>query len=384
MSKFEVFFSAGEVSGDISASEVIRELRKMGITCSGVGGKMMEEAGMLNITKTDESVYSSVGFLESFKYVFPKLILLKKILSYLRKTKPNLVFLVDNQGFNIPLAKLCKKMGLSVFYYFPPMVSVWDENVKYKISKYCDRILCTFEEDYKIYKEVSSNAIFVGNPLVDRVRKSYSSLESYLKFFDSNKKRILLLPGSREQEVKTLLLPMLKVAKLVLDGETNLPKDGFEFYLIISHPIFRDYIHSKIRDVGLWGRIKIFDQNRDYALYDLCDLAIASSGTVTLELALLEKPVIVIYKVSKITFEIGKRLVKSKFVSLPNILLGSSVYPELLQEDVNPTMILKHIENLLDKDTIENIRNNLRKIKDKYEPGTIERVIEEIKSCLVP
>ena len=384
MGKVEVFFSAGEVSGDVSASEIILELRKMGVFCSGVGGKMMEGAGMVNITKTDESIYSSVGFLESFKYVFPKLLLLRKVVNYLRKEKPKLVFLVDNQGFNIPLARICKKMGLNVVYYFPPMVSVWNENVKYKIAKYCDKILCTFEDDYKIYREVSENAIFVGNPLVDRVLNCYSSLENYLNLFDSNKKKVLLLPGSREQEIKNLLKPMLETVKFILDGKTDIPKDILEFYLIISHPFFRDYTYKSIKYFGLDGKLKIFERVKDYALYDVCDLAIASSGTVTLELALLEKPVIVVYKISKLTFEIGKRIVKSKFISLPNIILGEKVYPELLQSDVNPILISKIVKDFLDESIAKDIKGKLRKIKSKYKSGTIQRVIEEIKGFLVP
>ncbi|MEN2998713.1 MAG: lipid-A-disaccharide synthase [Brevinematia bacterium] len=378
----EVFFSAGEVSGDISASEVIEELVKIGIRCTGVGGPKMIESGMINITGTDESISSAVGFSESLKYIFPKLILLRKIVNYLKKNHPNLVVLVDNQGFNIPFAKICKKMGLKIVYYFPPMVSVWNENVKYKIAKYCDKIICTFKDDYEIYHKVSDNAVFVGNPIVDRVVKNYSSKEKYLDFFTKGKKKILLLPGSRKQEVRRLFTPMLETVKCIVSGKSNLNANEFEFYTIVSHGAFTNYIINKIQKFKLDEYVKVFDNPKDFALYDICDLAIVTSGTVTLELALLEKPAIVLYKVSKLTFEIGKRVVRSKFISLPNILLGEQIYPELLQNKVNPRNILALVETMLDENYIKTTKDKLEKIKNEYKPGAIDKTVKEIKKCL--
>lgn len=382
MGELKVFFSAGEVSGDISASEIISELVKLGIKCYGVGGPRMKQVGMISITDTDESIKSSVGFTESLKYVFPKLSLLKKVSNYLKETKPELVVLVDNQGFNIPLAKVAKSLGLRVFYYFPPMVSVWGENTKYKIARYCDRILCTFKEDYEIYKKVSDGAVFVGLPLLDRINKNYSSKENYIGFFDNNKKKVLLLFGSREQEIKTLTDPLLETVKNILLGMTPLDPSSYEFYTIISHPVFKEYILERIRLMKLEDVIKVFDNKMDYALYDICDVAVSSSGTITLELALLEKPVIVVYKVSRLTFEIGKRLVKKKYISLPNLLLNEKIYPELLQEEVNWKRITEELQIILEEK--ETIKNKLKKLKDEYIPGAIGRVVEEISKYLKP
>lgn len=384
MRDVKIFFSAGEVSGDISASEVISELVKLGIKCYGVGGPKMKQAGMVSVVDTDESVKSSVGFTESLRYVFPKLLLLRKLSKYLKENRPDLVVLVDNQGFNIPLAKVSKKLGLKVFYYFPPMVSVWGENTKYKIARYCDRILCTFREDYEIYKQVSENAVFVGLPLLDRIKNNYSSKDNYTKVFNENKRKILLLFGSRWQEIRTLTLPLLETVKNIVMGKTSFAPDGFEFYTIVSHSAFREYISEKIKFLGLEDFIKVFDNKMDYALYDMCDVAISSSGTVTLELALLEKPVIVVYKVSKITFEIGKRLVKKRFISLPNLLLGEKIYPELLQEQVNWKNIVRELDIILKEDKTTQIQCKLKELKAKYTPGAINRVVKEICEYLSP
>ncbi|MCX8028732.1 MAG: lipid-A-disaccharide synthase [Brevinematales bacterium] len=385
MSKAKVFFSAGEISGDISASEIIEKLTKMDIECIGVGGKRMEQSGMVNITKTDESLKSSVGITESLRYILPKLSLLVKIKRFLKNNKPDLVILVDNQGFNIPLAKVCKKLGIDVFYYFPPMVSVWDENVKYKIAKYCDKIICTYKKDFEIYKQVSNNVFYVGSPLVDRISKNYSSKEKYLRFFKNNTKKVLLLFGSRHQEINTLTEPILEAVKLVTSGKTNINPSEIEFYTVLSHPSFASKVSKTIAKLDLVDNIKIFENIRDYALYDISDLAIASSGTTTLELAILGKPTIVVYKVSKITFEVAKRLVKVRFVSLPNIILSDQVYPELLQSDVNPITISKKIEELLTNNTLrKEIINKLNLIKNEVEGGAIDKVIDIILAHLAP
>lgn len=375
MRKMRVFFSAGEVSGDLSASEVIRELTKLGVECVGIGGRKMEEAGMVNITKTDESITSSVGFVESLKFVPYKLFLLSRVKRYLKDNKPDLVFLVDNQGFNIPLARVSKELGLKVFYYFPPMVSVWGENTKYKVAKYCDKIICTFRSDYDIYKQVSDGAVYVGLPFIDRISKNYSSKDKYKNFFKEGTKKILLLPGSREQEIRTLLRPILDVVKLILSGETSIDPTKVEFYTIVAHPAYRDYIVGMIEDMKLENIVKVFDNNNDYALLDVCDLAVSASGTITLELALLKKPTIVVYKVSRLTFEIGKRLVKAKYISLPNILLGEKLFPELLQDDVNAKVIVKYIEKTFNnRDTYIDLENRIKKLVDN--PGTVDRIIK--------
>lgn len=384
MEDVDVFFSAGEVSGDISASEVIEELVKLGVKCAGVGGPRMEKAGMLNITKTDESISSAVGFVESIRYVAPKLILLRRVANFLRKSRPKLVVLVDNQGFNLPLAKVCKAMGLRVIYYFPPMVSVWGEKTKYTVAKYCDRIICTFREDYEIYKGVSENTVFVGNPVVDRVQKNYSSRAKYLAYFSEDTRKILLLPGSRLQEIKSLFPPMLgAVRKMLSDNKLKTRREDLEFYTIVSHPAFTDRIRRFIENYQLEDIVKVFESKGDYALIDVCDLAISASGTTTLELAILGKPVIVVYKVSRVTFEIGKRLTKTRFISLPNILLKEEIYPELLQEKVTPEMISNLAWMYLDGKYTREIREKLRKIKNLYEPGAVNKVVEEIRRYLV-
>lgn len=377
MGKMRVFFSAGEVSGDLSASEVIEELKKIGIECVGIGGRRMEEAGMVNITKTDESITSSVGFVESLKFVPYKLILLSRVKKYLKENKPDLVFLVDNQGFNIPLARVSKELGLRVFYYFPPMVSVWGENTKYKIARYCDKIICTFKSDYEIYKQVSDGAVYVGLPFIDRISRNYSSKDNYKGFFREDTRKILLLPGSREQEIKTLLKPLLDTARLILLGKTSIVPSEVEFYTIVSHPTYKDYIVGMIKDMGLENEIKVFDNNNDYALLDICDVAISASGTITLELALLKKPTVVVYKVSRLTFEIGKRLVKTNYISLPNILLGEKLFAELLQDDVNANTIADYLERILDdKENSSNIESKVKKLMDNS--GTIDKIVKLI------
>jgi len=371
-----VFFSAGEVSGDLSASEVIKLLMNDGVRCVGVGGRHMEKAGMINITNSDETLTSSVGFSESIKFVFPKLKLLNSVVNYLKQEKPDVVVLVDNQGFNLQLAKECKKLGIKTFYYFPPMVSVWGENTKYKVAKYCDKILCTFESDYKVYREVSENAIYVGNPLVERIRDNYSSKHNYLKDFRENTKKILLLPGSRQQEINKLLPVFLDTVSYMIKENPEL-----EFYVVVSHPAFSSKVNSEILKRKLGGYVKVYLNNMDYALYDVADVVVASSGTTILEMAVMKKPTIVTYIVSPITYMIGRMLVKTRFVSLPNIMLKEMVFPELLQGDVNPKLISDHIKDFLfNTSATDNIMRKLEKLN--LEGGAAVKVADEIRRVL--
>jgi lipid-A-disaccharide synthase len=373
-----VFFSAGEVSGDLSASEVIKILSDKGIKCFGIGGRNMERAGMINITNTDETLTSSVGFSESIKYILPKLRLLRFVVSYLKKNVPYVVVLVDNQGFNLQLAKECKKLGIKTFYYFPPMVSVWGEGAKYKVAKYCDKIFCTFKRDYEIYKEVSDNAFYVGHPLVDRIRNNYSSKENYLKDFKKDTKKVLLLPGSRHQEINKLLPVFLdSVNWLLRDGRG----DKLEFYLVVAHPSFMDKVKNEVARRGLEGVIKVYLNNMDYALYDVADVVVASSGTTTLEMAIMGKPTVVTYIVSQLTYLVGRMLVKSRFISLPNILVGEEVFPELLQGAVNPENIANHVMKFLyDPQATDNVKDKLRELN--LEGGAAIKVATEIEKTV--
>ncbi len=373
-----IFFSAGEVSGDLSAAEVIKILSEKGIRCVGIGGKHMEKAGMVNISNTDETLTSSVGFSESMKFILSKIKLLNTVKKYLKINRPDAVVLVDNQGFNLQLAKEAKKLGIMTFYYFPPMVSVWGEKTKYKVAKYCDKIFCTFEKDYEIYKEVSSNAVYVGHPLVDRIRNNYSSKENYLKDFRENTKKILLLPGSRYQEINNLLPVFLDAIKLMSDKIQNIE---LEFYLVVAHTSFLEKVKKEIEKRKLDKAIKVYINNMDYALYDIADVVIASSGTTTLEMAIMGKPTIVTYIVSSLTYLIGRMLVKSKFISLPNILIGEEVFPELLQEAVNPENIAKHVKMFLyDSSSTDNVREKLKKLS--LEGGAAIKVATEIARAL--
>ncbi len=383
---WKVFFSAGEISGDISASEIVDVLVKNGIECYGVGGKYMLSKGLKPVVQSDESIKSSIGFVESVKFVLPKFYLLNRIREYLRNNKVDLVVLVDNQGFNIHLAKVCKKMNIPVFYYIPPMVSVWGENTKYTVAKLCDKILCTFEEDYNVYREVTDKAEFVGSPIPERIKINYSSRENYLKDFSKDTIKVLLLFGSREQEIKTLTPPILEFVKLFKDGILPIPevlKNNTEFYTIVSHEAFKKYILDQIRKMNLENYVKIYDNIGDYAIYDVCDFAIASSGTVTLELALMGKPVVVVYKVSHLTFLIGKMLVKKKMISLPNIVLGKKFLPELIQKQVNPIIISEELFRFVsDPNYIQEINDNLKILREKINGGAVKNTSEIIMNFL--
>ncbi len=364
-----VFVSAGEVSGDIAAAEVITELSKRGDwKFVGLGGVYSQKAGLNSIY--DITTLSTVGFTESLRFITPKLKAKKKAVSYIKENSIDVILLVDNQGFNIPLARALRKFNKPILYYFPPPVSIWGEWNAKKLRKYVDLLLCPFPADVDIYRYYGAEALFVGNPIVDRINSMPEKEQITQKLkVKTGKTTVALLPGSRFQEIETLTQPIVKASELL---HINHPE--WEFVLPVSHPDFEKHIRKVIG-------------NRDYIqvtngsgaeVIKISDIVITASGTASLESALLGKPAVVLYKVSPITFFIGKMLVKGRKVSLPNIILGEMVYPELLQRAVNPPNIANHVEMVWRDRHL--IKEALLSLKHILPGGAVKNVADIIES----
>lgn len=370
---YKIMFSAGETSGDMHGANLAKALRKLvpEIELFGFGGPQMEDAGVKLCKNMLD--YSVMGFWEVLVNL-RKMFKLKDILvEEMKRQKPDILVLIDYPDFNWRLASEAKKLGIPVFSYIPPSAWAWRKGRAKNVAKIADKIVAIFPFELEVYKQAGADISFVGNPLMDNVKASMTK-EVACKFFGINAQddNILLLPGSRKQEIDNLLEPMLKAAKIISKERARA-----KFFLPVAPGIDKLYLGDKIKQYDL--PVKLCESNT-YDLMNCCDFAIATSGTVTLEAALMNLPSIVLYKMSAITYRIAKIFVKIKYFSLPNILVDEAILPELLQDEVNGENIARYARALYkEQQTAVKIRLDLVKVKAKLgEPGVAEKTAKLI------
>jgi lipid-A-disaccharide synthase len=332
-----IFMAAGEVSGDIHAADLMKAMLKLdpALRFAGLGGKKMEAAGLKSIAG-DVSMYSTVGFVDFVRFLFKKISLLFKAINYLKANREKLqsVILVDDQGFNLPLAKSAKKLGLQTIYYFPPHVSIWVEAQTKKTVERIDYLVVPNKTDYEIFLKSTDNVFFCGNPLLDKIGEFKPEKDFFKKYgLDKKKKIVSILPGSRYQELETLLPVMLDAADVLIK------EHSVQVLLSISHPVFKDFIIAELKKRRLFGKIKIVSGS--YDVMNAADVNILASGTATLESVMFHKPPVICYQISPITYWIAKKVVIAGMIGLPNIILKKKVFPELLQKECNPERIIQ-------------------------------------------
>ncbi len=363
-----IFISAGEVSGDIHAADLMKAMIQQfpKVRFLGLGGSQMKLAGLESISQ-DVSYLSTIGFLDSLRFYKEKLNLFHKASAFILANRPLALILVDNQGFNIPLAKVGKKLKIPTFYYFPPHVSIWGEWEAPKLARIVDHLIVPHYADYLVYKKFAPRAFFSGNPLLDKIQ----NFKLNPKFFknqklDPQKKIVSILPGSRFQEIEKLLPIMLDAAKILIQ------QYSIQVLLPVSHAIFLPIIGKLLKEKGLENSIRVV-KNDSYSVMAASEVNILSSGTASLESALFGKPAVICYQISKLSFFIGKLLVKKKMVGFSNIILDKKVFPELLQKDCSVGNILKETLIFLNMPK-EKYSKHYEKIKKTMgEPHSTER-----------
>ncbi len=372
-----IMFSAGEVSGDLHGSNLALELKNRfgnNVELFGLGGQRMSNAGVKIID--DITTLSTIGFTEPISFILKKLRVGLKLKKLFKSEEIDLLILIDNQGFNIPLSKWAKDCNIKTMYFFPPPVSIWGHWNAKKLVKQVDTILCPFETDHSIYLNEGGCSLFVGHPFIDTV-KTFKSKDDIRKELNIKSEKVVsLLPGSRTQEINNLLHTML-LASEILHKQYDLT-----FLIAISSQKFKERI---VKEVSNFPDLKIIPIDKwNYDYLNISDFAITSSGTATLEIALLGIPMVILYQISSLTFTIGKKLVKAEHVGLPNLLYGDTVVPELLQKDMNVEEIVKQTSKFLDdKNYYDSTIRKLLSIKDKLgEPGVFSRICDIVEEVL--
>lgn len=333
------FFIAGEASGDLHASNLIRELVKADSQAEvrGFGGELMEQAGMQLLKHYREMAF--MGFIP----VLMNLATIKRNFiqceEQLTAFMPDVLILVDYPGFNLRMAKFAKQLGLKVYYYISPKVWVWKSSRVKEIKALVDEMFTIFPFETEFYARYNYPVNYVGNPVLDAVpaKRVEKSFDTFCAENNLNGKPILaLVPGSRMQEIKSLLPHMLKAVnsvhthQIVVTAAPNIPD-----HLYIS--LVNGYQVNILRD-------------KTYEVLQMSDVAVVASGTVTLETAVLRCPQVVCYRMGggALLFYIGKILLGIKWVSLVNIVLQRMAVPELLQHNCTASNIQKEVGQILD------------------------------------
>lgn len=329
------YIIAGEASGDLHASNLIKELKKRDpkadFRCWG--GDLMQQQGATLAKHYRELAF--MGFVEvlmNIKTILQNLAFCKKdVLEY----KPDVLILVDYPGFNLKIAVWAKKMGIKVFYYISPQIWAWKQNRVYKIKRYVDKmfVILPFEKDF--YAKFNVEVDFVGHPLLDAIEsRTITPLDEFCKQNNLQQKPIIaLLPGSRKQEIQTMLPIMLSVIKSFPDYQfvvAGAPSQDTEFY--------NKYLSEQC----------VLLENKTYQLLEHSTAALVTSGTATLETALFKIPQIVCYKANAISFQIAKAVIKVKYISLVNLIADKELVKELIQNELNTTHLKTELAKLLD------------------------------------
>ena len=355
---------AGEASGDLHASEVVRELKKLdpSLEMFGIGGDLLAREGMTLLHHASElgfiGLFNVLRHLPMFRKIF------RELMERIEQEKPEAVLLVDYPGFNLRVAQRAKELGLRVVYYISPQVWAWRKGRVRHIAKYVDRMIVLFPFEEEFYRTHEVPVTYVGHPLIEQLAGVKRQQPS------DDELRIALLPGSRRQEVTSLLPPMLD-AIAILRRERNV-----RAYIIQAPTIEHDELMAIVRAKDVDVPILPHDRGEGVAA---ADVSLSASGTATLESAVLGTPVVVMYRLSQLTYLLGKKLVKLPHFSLVNIVAEKEVVPELVQSDVNGERIAAEVRRIVAPEHYERIRAELAKVREKLgQPGASRRVAEEI------
>ena len=386
----QVFIIAGEPSGDLHGSNLIRALktRLPQARFVGIGGPKMEEAGLELLFSSSE--LAVVGVVEVVGHIGPILRAFGRTTDWLRKERPDLLILIDYPEFNLQVAAKAKKLGIPVFYYISPQVWAWRKGRLKKLRRLTDRmaVILPFEEAF--FRSHGMKARFVGHPLLDVVKARVSRSE-FCKKAGLNPERpvIGLVPGSRKSEVSRLFPVMAGAARRMLkDGRDvqfvlplapSLDPGTLEpFIYQVTGSVTTDQHRRTQTDGSPDHPIIRMVRGQTYDAIAASDLILAASGTVTLEAAILGTPMVVTYMVSPVTYFLGRCLVKVPFVSLVNLVAGRRVVPEILQGDVSAGRLSHEVLSLFgDKAAMENMIRDLKEVKNALgKPGAAERAAD--------
>jgi lipid-A-disaccharide synthase len=348
--QMRIFISTGEVSGDLQGSLLITALKRQAVAMGleleilALGGEKMQQAGAILLGNT--STIGSMGILEGLPYVLPTLQVQRRAIAYLKENPPDLVVLIDYMSPNLGIGTFMQQNlpRVPVVYYIAPQEWAWSLSLRNtnRIVGFTDKLLAIFPEEARYYREQGAEVTWVGHPLVDRMQDAPSRQAARATLgIEPEQIAIALLPASRRQELKYLLPIIFQAAQTI---QAKLPE--VQFWIPLSLEIYRQPIQEAIKRYGLRATVMSGQQKEIFAA---ADLAITKSGTVNLELALLNVPQVVVYRLNPMTAWIARKFLKGSitFASPPNLVAMKPIVPEFLQEEATPENIIQAAMELL-------------------------------------
>ncbi len=359
----KILFSAGESSGDQHAANMFLEMQKLqpDIIGLGMGGAKMAQTGIdIRYDSANIAVIGVVEVIKHYAEIRRALTLMQQLVA---SERPDLLVCVDYKEFNFKLARYAKQLGIKVLFYVSPQVWAWRPGRVKAYGKVIDMMAVIFPFETAYYEAEKVPVRYVGHPSVDKVHAQYSKDEDLSLFgLEKNKPIVGLLPGSRGNEIRRMLPVMLAAAEKL---QLSLP--GCQFMLpqadSISDALLDEYISQTSLNITV---IK----NQPYDVIQCCDVVMTTSGTATLEIALLTVPMVIAYKLAPLTYILGRWLVNTPFIGLPNIVLGKSIIKELIQQDASAAKLCAEVLKILtDKAYAEQMRENLSLVKQQLGQG---------------
>lgn len=345
---------AGEASADLHGSNLVKAMKAScpGVTFCGIGGTNMKQAGVkILVSSSDMAVVGLTEVLQKLHTIFRAA---NKLKATLKIHHPDLLILIDYPDFNLYMARIAKRLQIPVLYYISPQVWAWRRGRVKKIAKRVDRmaVILPFEEAF--YRKRGVTVDYVGHPLLDAFESAICSAKPDSARRDRNPTPscaikiqnpvVGLLPGSRREEIRNMLPIMIRSAEIL-----KIRYPDIRCLLPLAKTIEPEFIDSFIRKSSL--NIEVH-QGDIYEVLDRCHIALVTSGTATLDTAIMAVPMVIVYKVAPLSYRIGKMLIKTSFIGLANLVAGERVVPELIQDEVTPERLADEALTLIENEHV--------------------------------
>ena len=358
-----VLIVAGEASADLHGSNLVKSMKRLrpSLTFWGIGGKKMEQAGVkILFASSDMAVVGLTEVITGIRIIIRASIRLKSIIKYKR---PALLILIDYPDFNLHIARIAKRYKIPVLYYISPQVWAWRSGRVKKIARLVDRMVVILPFEEAFYRQRGVKVDYVGHPLLDTCPADENKDRAMVDLQAGHDYPVIgLLPGSREAEVMSLLPVMLKSAEIIRERYP-----AMRCVLPLASTIEPGFVQSLISKSSV--RVKVV-QGNVYDALNACHAALVASGTVTLETAIMEVPMVIVYRVSPVSYRVGKMMIKVPFIGLVNLVAGEAVAPELIQDEVTPERLADEVMTIIeDSDVREKMINKLKAIKRRLGRG---------------